>query len=57
MANRKLNWSYVDQNRSGDHIWWISGVKRFQDDHPGWQYRHDLETTLREIHAACLNQN
>lgn len=56
IAGRKINWSYSDQNRSGDHIWWISGVKRFQDDYPGWRYRYGLDETLREIHAACLNK-
>jgi len=56
IAGRELNWSYVDQNRAGDHVWWISGVTRFQQDYPSWRYRYGLEETLREIYAACLNQ-
>ena len=31
--------SYVDQNRSGDHIWWISDVRKFQSHFPEWKYR------------------
>lgn len=30
IAAKKLNWSYSEANRSGDHIWWISDVRKFQ---------------------------
>jgi len=29
-----MNWSYVEDNRVGDHIWWISDVRRFQSHYP-----------------------
>ncbi|MGH9552075.1 MAG: NAD-dependent epimerase/dehydratase family protein, partial [Terriglobales bacterium] len=29
IADRKLNWTYVDQARIGDHIWWISSNAKF----------------------------
>ena len=44
-----FQFNLVDQNRSGDHIWWISDVRRFQSDYPEWKYRFNLETTLTEI--------
>lgn len=53
ISGRKLDWSYVEENRSGDHIWWISDVRRFQRDYPEWHYRYDLKAILREIHEAC----
>jgi CDP-paratose 2-epimerase len=53
ISGKKLDWSYVEDNRIGDHIWWISDVRRFQAHYPGWHYRYDLRSTLREIHAAC----
>ncbi len=46
---RPLNWRYEDRNRIGDHIWWISDVRRFQSHYPEWTYRYDLRTTLEEI--------
>ena len=52
ISGRKLSWTYVDDNRIGDHIWWISDVRKFQRDYPGWSYRYDLEAILREIYAA-----
>jgi CDP-paratose 2-epimerase len=54
ISGGKLDWTYVDDNRIGDHIWWISDVARFQSHYPAWHYRYDLPAILREIHAACV---
>ena len=45
----EMNYSLSDDNRSGDHIWWISDVRRFQQDYPSWTYQYDLRTTVQEI--------
>lgn len=55
ISGRKLEWNYVENNRIGDHIWWISDVRRFQAHYPEWKYRYDLPAILREIHAACVH--
>lgn len=49
LTGRAMNWSYSDQNRTGDHIWWISDVRRFQSDYPDWRYRYDIDAILSEI--------
>ena len=49
LTGRPMNWSYTDQARAGDHIWWISDVGRFQSDYPRWRYRYDIEAILAEI--------
>jgi CDP-paratose 2-epimerase len=53
VAGRRLDWEYVDDNRVGDHIWWVSDVRKFQSDYPGWCYRYDLAAIVEEIHRAC----
>ena len=53
ISGRKLNWSYVPENRNGDHIWYISDVRRFQSHYPDWKYKYGLREILQEIHAAC----
>jgi CDP-paratose 2-epimerase len=50
ITGKKMSWSYSEQNRIGDHIWWISDVRRFQQHYPGWKYRYGLEETLTQIH-------
>jgi CDP-paratose 2-epimerase len=54
LSGMKLDWSYVEDNRIGDHIWWISDVRKFQSHYPDWRYRYDLRGILKEIHAACV---
>ncbi len=50
----KLSHTYVEDNRAGDHIWWISDVRKFQGHYPNWHYRYGLREILTEIHAACV---
>jgi CDP-paratose 2-epimerase len=45
----KLHYTLTDHARSGDHIWYISDVRKFQQHYPGWQYHYDIETILREL--------
>ena len=52
ISGRKLTWSYDDTARAGDHIWWISDVRKFQSHYPGWKVRYGLRDILEEIHAA-----
>ncbi|HEV8435959.1 MAG TPA: NAD-dependent epimerase/dehydratase family protein [Thermoanaerobaculia bacterium] len=49
LSGYRLDYTVTDDARSGDHIWWISDVRRFQSDYPEWQYKHDLRETMREI--------
>lgn len=49
LTGRPMKWSYQEQNRTGDHIWWISDVRRFRADYPEWAYTYDIEAILHEI--------
>ncbi len=49
ISGKKFNYEYIDQNRIGDHIWWISDVSKFKAHYPGWDYKYNLETTVKEI--------
>ena len=53
ISGKKLEWTYVEDNRIGDHIWWVSDVRKFQGHYPQWKYKYDLKGILKEIHAAC----
>jgi len=33
---------YVDENRRGDHIWWISDLSRFQEHYPEWKLEYNV---------------
>ena len=50
LTGRKAKWSYVETNRIGDHIWWISDTRAFESDHPNWRQKYDLDATIKEIY-------
>jgi CDP-paratose 2-epimerase len=50
IAGRRLDWTYNDTNRIGDHIWYISDMAKFKAHYPGWRPQHDLRALLGEIH-------
>jgi CDP-paratose 2-epimerase len=52
ISGRRLTWSYEEDNRIGDHIWWISDVRKFQEHYPQWKFRYGLREILEEIHRA-----
>jgi CDP-paratose 2-epimerase len=50
IAGRELHWTLVDENRIGDHRWWISDLNEFKRDYPDWELRYGIDEILQEIH-------
>ena len=49
VTGRELDWSYTEDNRVGDHIWYISDMAKFKAHYPDWCQRHDLRALLTEM--------
>ena len=49
ITGNKMNWEYQEDNRNGDHIWWVSDVSKFQSDFPDWNYQYNLDDILVQI--------
>jgi CDP-paratose 2-epimerase len=49
ISGKKVNWVYVDQNRIGDHICYISDLTKLKTDFPEWQITRSLTMILQEI--------
>ncbi len=49
ITGKKMNYSYTETNRIGDHIWWISDVSKFKAHYAGWDFKYDLKDILIEI--------
>lgn len=56
LTGRKMNWQYSEQNRAGDHIWYISDMSRFKQHYPEWSHTVDLRQTLSEIRDALMER-
>ena len=52
LTDRELSYRFSDDARSGDHIWWISDVRKFQRHYPDWTYSYDLGKIIQEIVEA-----
>lgn len=51
VSGHLLQWTYREQNRVGDHMWWVSDLARFRGHYPDWQITRNVETIVREILA------
>lgn len=49
ITGKRMNWSYSQTHRAGDHIWWLSDVSKFKRHYPGWDLTCDLDRILGEI--------
>ena len=56
ITGNKLDWKYEEQNRIGDHIWWVSDVSKFKQDYPAWDYQYDLRKIFEEIHEGLTQR-
>ncbi len=52
----KLRWQYEETNRIGDHIWWISDIRKFQKHYPNWKFRYGLPDMVGEIYRAICQR-
>jgi CDP-paratose 2-epimerase len=50
ICGQQLRREYVDGNRAGDHIWWISDIGKFQAHYPSFRLQYDVPAILRQIH-------
>ena len=50
IVGKKLDFSYSETNRIGDHIWYISDVSKFKKHYPAWDWTHNIESTLTEMY-------
>lgn len=49
VSGRELNWQYSEDNRIGDHIWWISDNGKFASHYPDWQQRFDVRAIVEQM--------
>ncbi|HVO86371.1 MAG TPA: NAD-dependent epimerase/dehydratase family protein [Candidatus Binatia bacterium] len=52
LLGKKANYELSDQNRIGDHIWYVSDVSKFKSHYPDWEFEYDTDAILEEMCAA-----
>ena len=56
ISGNKMNYNYAENNRIGDHIWYVSDVNKFKSHYPNWNWTFDLEQTLVEMYNNMLKR-
>jgi CDP-paratose 2-epimerase len=51
ITGKDLLSTYTPANRAGDHIWYVSDMRKFQSHYPEWRQRHDLRGLMEDIYA------
>ncbi|MBI5587703.1 MAG: NAD-dependent epimerase/dehydratase family protein [Deltaproteobacteria bacterium] len=57
VSGNEMTYEYVDQNRQGDHICYISDLSKMRAHYPGWDITKDLLTTFNEIYESWLRRD
>ena len=45
----EMDWSYDDKHRSGDHIWWISDIRKFQNKFNNLELKYNIKDIIQDI--------
>jgi len=49
LTNIKVKRIYQETNRVGDHIWYISDVKKFKKHYPNWKQKYGTKKIIEEL--------
>ena len=52
ITGRKMKTQYVEDNRVGDHIWYISDMSKFKNHYPDWTQFKNVPDILTEIYTC-----
>ncbi|WP_026734486.1 NAD-dependent epimerase/dehydratase family protein [Fischerella sp. PCC 9605] len=56
VSGKKMVWEYVDKNREGDHICYISDLTKMKAHYPNWDLTKSLDDIFSEIHLGWLKR-
>jgi CDP-paratose 2-epimerase len=57
ISGKSMRYEYVDQNRQGDHICYISNLAKMKAHYPGWEITKDIPTTFYEIYESWMKRD
>jgi CDP-paratose 2-epimerase len=56
ISGKAMLYEYVDKNREGDHICYISNLTKMKSHYPKWTITKNLKTIFMEIHKAWIER-
>ncbi len=52
LTGKEFQYEVSDSSRVGDHLWWISDVRKFQSHYPEWSFKYGVRGIIKEIVEA-----
>jgi CDP-paratose 2-epimerase len=56
LTRKKMKFEYVEKNREGDHICYVSDLSKMRRDYPGWNITKSLDDIFVEIYQAMSDR-
>ncbi len=56
VSGKPMRYEYVDKNREGDHICYISDLSKIKEHYPSWDITKSLDDIFTEIHDAWVTR-
>jgi CDP-paratose 2-epimerase len=56
ITGKALTYTYTDDNRSGDHIWYVSDLSKFKQKYPNWSITFNVPSILQEIYEHNIER-
>jgi CDP-paratose 2-epimerase len=50
ISNKKTKLVFESKPRSGDHIWWISDIRKFQSHYKNWSIKHNINSIIEDMY-------
>jgi CDP-paratose 2-epimerase len=47
-SGKKAIIKYIDEPRSGDHIWYISSMETFKRNYPNWKHTYNIDSMIKK---------
>lgn len=56
LSGKVMQWEYIDKNREGDHICYITDLSKIRRDFPSWDITKSLDDIFREIYEVVAKR-
>jgi CDP-paratose 2-epimerase len=57
ISGKEMSYEYIDQNRKGDHVCYISDLGKMKAHYPRWHISRDLHATFTEIYQSWVKRS
>ena len=49
LTGNEFKYEVSDLSREGDHLWWISDIRKFKGHYPEWSLKYGIQDIIKEI--------